>query len=284
MEIWDTESGDAAQANVVLSELVDRSFESKMKFGDILHIVDKSNPAVRVKSEDTAATWSNITETMQNVTINRQAYCAFLIEDIAEVQASADLRRDYTDKAGYSLTAYIEGDVTSGLTSLPSSFANLTGTLGADPTDDDFLRMVLYLDAADAPRDGRFCFASPGTHVAMLKIDRFVRADYVGAASAERAIKKAEVGMIYGAPVYVSSLADNNPAAANQSYSWFCHKRGVALIIQRQPQTHVDYIILEGGWGVLIDVIYQFAERLIGPKTLGGGTSDDAFNAAARGP
>ena len=57
---------------------------------------------------------------------------------------------------------------------------------------------------------------------------------------------------------------------------------GVALIVQRKPTTHTDYIILEGGWGVLVDCIYQFAERLIGPRTLGGGTSDDAFNVGLR--
>ena len=37
------------------------------------------------------------------------------------------------------------------------------------------------------------------------------------------------------------------------------------------------------GWDVVISMIYQFAERLIAPSTLGGGTSTDRFNVGIRG-
>lgn len=281
-EIWSTDVSDAVQANTVLMDLVDRKYESEMRHGDVIHIQDSSNPAVRIKAEDTSATWANITETQQNITINRQAYVAFLVEDIAEVQASIDLRSMYTKKAGYSLTAFIEGDVTSGLASLPDDFSQLVGTLGSDPSDDDLIRAVQYLDDADAPADGRFLYGSPAFHAALLKMDKFTRQEYVGQSDAEKAVKRAKVGMVYNAPVYISTLANNNPAAANQSYAWFCHKNGVALIVQRKPETHTDYIILETAWGVLVDVIYQFAERLIAPATLGGGTSTDAHNVGIR--
>lgn len=280
--VWSEHVSDATEAATVLSSLVDRKFESEMKVGRVLNIQDRSNPAVRVKSEDTTATWANITESRQQLTINRQAYVAFLVEDIAELQANIDLRAGYTAKCGYSLMAHIEGDATSGLASLPSSFSQLVGTLGSDPTDDDILRAVQYLDDGDVPSDGRFFYASPAAHIALLKMDKFTSQLYVGQSDAEKAVKKARVGMVYGAPVYVSSLANNNPSAANQSYAWFCHEDGVALIMQRKPVTHVDYIILEGGWGVLTDVIYQFAERLLPPSTLGGGTSDDRFNVGIR--
>ena len=73
----------------MLCDLVDRSFEAQMKYGDQIHIRDASNPAVRVKSEDTTATWSNITDTMQTITINRQVYCAMLFESIAELGRAA---------------------------------------------------------------------------------------------------------------------------------------------------------------------------------------------------
>lgn len=282
-EIWVAGVSDAVQANVVLSELVDRSFEDSLRFGRIAHIKDASNPAVRMKSEDVSATWSNITETDQDITINRQAYCAMLFEDIAEVQSDVDLQEMYTGKMGYSITAFIEGDATSGLASLPNSFSQLVGILGNDPGDDDIIEAVEFLDNADVPEDGRFFYVAPPTHSALLKLDKFTRQEYVGQGNAEKAVLRAKVGMVYNAPVYKSSLANNNPSAANQSYSWFCHKRGVALIVQRKPTVHSQYIILETGWGVLTDVIYQFAERLIAPLTLGGGTSTDVFNVAVRG-
>jgi hypothetical protein len=252
-----------------------------MKSGDIIHIQDWSNPAVRVKAEDTAATITNITETQQNVTINRQAYVRFLIEDIAEVQSKYELRSGYVEKASYSLMAYIEGDVTSGLMSLPDNFSQLVGALGTDPTTDDLIRAVQYLDDGDVPESDRFFYMSPATHASLLKQDVFTNGDYgpSGAISKGRITKP-----VYGATTHVSSLVNNNPAAAGQSYSWFCHKKGVALIMQRSPMVHepwwnTDYF----GWDTVIDTIYQFAERLIAPSTLGGGSSDDRFNVAIRG-
>ena len=269
---------DATQSETVATNLVDRHYESVMTNGDVLRIPDRSNPAVRIKTEDSVATWANITETQQSITINRQAYCAFLVEDIAELQSSWNVRQSYTESAGYSLTAFIEGDLTSGLASLPSGFSQAVGVLGVDPADDDFLRAVQYLDDGDVPRTDRFILASPAMHIAFLKMDKFQREDYVGADKSRSAVLEARVGRAYGAPVYVSSLVNNNPAAANQSIGWFCHKRGVALIQQRRPTPHIDYVILSVGTGVLVDTIYQFAERLIAPSTLGGGTSDDRFN------
>lgn len=281
--VWADDISHATESETVLTELVDTSYDDQMRFGRILAIQDMSNPAVRVKSEDTSATYGNITETQQTVTVSRQAYVAFLVEDIAEIQANTDLRKGYTDGAGYSLVAYVEGDATSGLASLPSSFSQLVGNLGSDPTDDDFLRALQYLDDGDVPRAKRFIYASPATHIALLKMDKWTNALRVGQATAEKAVKRAEVGEAYGARVYVSSLANNNPSAANQSYTWFCHERGVVLIRQRKPTVHSQYVLLETGWGVLVDVIYQFAERLIAPSTLGGGTSDDRFNCGVRG-
>jgi hypothetical protein len=204
------------------------------------------------------------------------------VEDIAEIQSKVDLRGKYTDKAGYSLQAYVEGDGTNGLASLPSAFTNLVGTLGVDPTDDDVIGAKNNVDTADAPAKDRFWYVAPGYHNALLKIDKFIRAnDYVLEGAP---VKTGLVGEIYGAPVYMSTLTANNPNVAGQAYSWYSHKRGVALIMQRMPTVHTQYIMLETGWGVLVDTIYNFATRNIAPKTLGGGTSNNKFNCGLRGP
>jgi hypothetical protein len=280
-EVWSTEISDATQSHTGLADLVDRSFESEMTSGDIIHIQDWSNPAVRVKTEGTNSTFTNITETQQNVTINREAYVRFVVEDIAELQSKYAVRSRYTDKSTYSLMAHIEGDVTSGLASLPDDFSQVLGALGSDPTTDDIIRAVQYLDDGDVPESDRFLYMSPSFHAALLKQDVFTNGDYgpKGAVSSGRVTKP-----VYGATAHVSSLANNNPAAAAQSYSWFCHKKGVALILQQSPK--VMPMIWSNdmfGWDTVIKTIYQFAERLIAPSTLGGGTSDDRFNVAIKG-
>lgn len=284
-EVWAAQLSDATQANTVLAGLVDRQYESQMRQGDTIHIADASNPAVRMKSTDTTGTYANITETVQNIVINRQAYVGFLVEDIGEIQSQYPLRESYTSKSTYSLMAFVEGDLTSGLASLPSAFSQSVGTLGTDPTADNIIRAKQYLDDGDVPDADRFFYMSPATHAALLKQDVFVNQLYVGQDQANAAQLRGELpGSIYGARAVVSSLANNNPAAAAQSYSWYCHKRGVCLIMQRTPNIHTMYEVLEIGWGVVVDTIYQFAEREIAPSTLGGGTSDDRFNVAVAGP
>jgi hypothetical protein len=280
-QVWANELSDASQAWTGLSDLVDRSFESQLSVGDYIEIPDAANPAVRVKSEDTAGTYANITETLQNIQITRQAYVGFIVEDIAELQSKYAVRSNYTTKSTYSLMAHLEGDATSGLQSLPSSFSQLVGNLGADPTTDNLIRAVQYLDDGDVPEGDRFFYMSPGTHAALLKQDVFVSGDYgpSGAISSGRVTKP-----VYGATTHVSTLASNNPSTSGQSYSWFCNKRGVALIVQRTPMVHLQWENLEIAWGVVVDVIYNFIERVIEPKDLGGGTSDDRFNVGVRGP
>ncbi len=279
--VWADEVSDAAQASTGLSNLVDRQYEDQLKFGRIIDIPDHSNPAVRIKTQDTTGTWSNITETQQTITISRQAYVAFLVEDIVDVQSKYDLRSDYTEKAGYSLIAFIEGDGTSGLASLPSAFTHAVGTLGVDEGDDDLIAAKNYLDQADAPMKDRFWYLSPGQVNAMLKIDKFVRSNDYGEVAS---IQSGMVGRFYGADVQMSTLTANNPNVAGQAYGWHCHKRGVALVMQRKVTVHDQYILLEIGQGVLIDTIYNFASRLIAPKTLGGGASVDYFNVSIKGP
>jgi hypothetical protein len=280
--VWSTDVSDATQANTGLATLVDRRFEDNLKFGRIITIPDRSNPAVRVKTEDTTGTYSNRTETNQTITISRQAYVAFLVEDITEVQSKYDLRKEYTDAAAYSLMAWIEGDGTSGLASLPSGFTNAVGTLGVDPGDDDFIAAKNYLDQADVPMSDRYWYYSPGMVNAMFKIDKFVRSgDYPDVANISTGMI---VGKLYGAKVMQSTLAANNPGVAGQAYGWHSHKRGVALVIQRKPTTNTQHIPLEIGEAVVIDTVYNFATRLIQPKTLGGASSDNKFNVAVKGP
>ncbi len=280
--IWSNELSDAAQAATGLGNMVDTSYNDSMKFGRVLQIPDKSNPAVRVKTEDTTGTYSNRTETNQTITISRQAYVAFLVEDIAEVQSRYDVRSEYTTAAAYSLVAWYEGDGTSGLASLPSGFTNLVGTLGVDPGDDDFIAAKNYLDQADVPMAGRFWYFSPGMVNAMFKIDKFVRSgDYADVAN----IATGQiVGNLYGAKVMQSTLTAANPNVAGQAYGWHSGKRGVALVVQRKPNTNTQHIPLEIGEAVVIDVIYNFATRSIQPKTLGGATSDNKFNVGIKGP
>ncbi len=279
--IWAKELEDAGQAWTGLADLVDRHFEDDLSVGDVVNIPDRSNPAVRFKTADTAGTYSNVTETQDTLTVNLQAYTGFLVEDIEEIQSKYATRAAYTQASTYSLMSVVEGDLTSGLASQPSDFSQLVGALGSDPTTDNIIRAVQYLDDGDVPETDRFFYMSPATHASLLKQDVFVSGDYgpIGAISSGRITKP-----VYGATTHVSSLATNNPSTSGQSYSWFCHKKGNMLAIQRGVTVHTQWENLEIGWGVVADIIYGFDEHLILPRTLASTTPDDRYSVGLRGP
>lgn len=279
-ENWASELEDAGKAWIGLADLVDRSWESDLKVGDIVNKPDRSNPAVRFKTADTAGTYSNVTETQDVLTVNLQAYTGFIVEDISEIQSKYAVRAEYTQASTYSLMSVVEGDLTSGLASTPDNFSQSVGTLGVEPTTDNIIRAVQYLDDGDVPEGDRFFYMSPGVHASLLKQDVFVSGDYgpMGGVSSGRITKP-----VYGATTHVSSLASNNPSTSGQSYSWFCHKKGVALAIQRSPTIHTQWENLEISWGVVVDVIYGFTEHLILPRTLASTTPDDRYNVAIAG-
>lgn len=200
---------------------------------------------------------------------------------IAEIQSATPLREGYTAKMGYSITATVEGDATLGLVSLGNGFSQLAGTVGVDPSDDDLLQATQFLADADAPDDGELTFwMSPACYTAIQKIDKFTRSNYVGQAAAEANVRKGALGEIYGAQIFRSSLARNNPSSADTSYNWFFHKRAVALVMQQMPTVHSQYIILEDGWGVYVGSIYNFCERAIPPSTTSSPTSGDQLAVA----
>lgn len=280
-QVWAPELCDASQAWVGLSSLVDRQYEDTLKVGNIASVPDVANPAVTWKSEDTTGAWANVTETLQNITVNKHCYVGFLAEDFSAVLSKYAIRETYTRKSTYSLMSTMEGDVTSGLVSCPDNFSQLVGQLGTDPTTDNLIEAKRLLDTRDVPEGDRFFYMSPGIHAALLKQDVFVSGDYgpTGAVSSGNVTKP-----VYGATVHVSSLAANNPSTAGQAYGWFCHKQGVALIMPRGPTVHGAWENLEIGWGVIVDIIFGFVERVILPKTLASTTPDDCFNVGVRGP
>lgn len=279
--IWADEMADAAQAWIGLSSLVDRRYESSLTVGNICTVADTNNPAVRWKADDTTGSYANAAETHQNIVVDKHAYTGFLVEDFADVQSKYDVRADKTQKSTYSLMSTLEGDVTSGLHNLPDSFSQSDGALGSDPTTDNIIRCVQYLDDADVPEEGRFFWMSPATHAALLKQEVFLSGDYgpKGAVGTGRVSRP-----VYGLTTAVSTLCNNNPTTANQSYSWICGKAGVALIQQRTPTVHVQWENLEIGWGVVVDVIFGSIERLLLPRTLGSVTPSDIYNTALKGP
>lgn len=282
-ELWSTDTRDAVEANVVAAGLVDTSYTAALKGGpgDTMNIPFISNPTANTKTANTNITLEQIgpsqAEASQSFTVGTHQHVAFAVENITDVQSKTNLRSKYTSKAGYALAAAAD----TNLHTLPQNFSQSTGALGVEPTEDNWLRSMQYLDDAIAPDDGsRFIIVRPATFYAMQKIQRFTNADYAGAANATKALEKNMIGRIFNAKVYKSTLV--RAPSAGQAENWCCHPLGVYYCSQ-DMKTRSDFVIERDADVVLATHIYGFAEALQPPITAGGGTATDVFNVLVNG-
>jgi len=243
-EIWAMLTTVAREANLVWANLVDRRFEKELKFGDILHVSPVSNlGSAQTKSINTAITYETATETNVDITVSVHEYSAMAVEDIVKVQANRDTLAVYAGKRGYQLALAVD----DALAGLPDDVTNTVGALGTENTDDDFIRARQYLNDANASRTERTIVISPAAESGMLKLDRFIHADYQavhGTNDAEGGLQEAYMGTYYRMPIYVSTNTEGSNAAGHDN-SMF-QREAFCLVMQQQPRAYaqfdIDYI------------------------------------------
>ena len=284
-EFWSPDTRDAVEATTVAAPLVQSSkyglSELKGGPGDTLNIPYISNPTANTKTADSDITLEVIgpssAEASQTFTVGTHQHVGFAVENITDVQSKTNLRQKYTDKAGYALGAAAD----TNLHTLPQSFATSPiGTLGVEPTFDNWLAASQNLDDANAPEENRFIIVRPATYYSMRKLDQFVNADYTGTLG-KMGTGRSQVGTIWGnVPVYKSTLV--RAPSGGQAENWYCHQDGVYYLSQ-DLKTRADFVINMDSDVVLSTHIYGFAEALQPPITAGGGAATDAFNVLVNG-
>jgi N4-gp56 family major capsid protein len=213
------------------------------------------------------------------VSIDKHYEYSKLIEDIAEVQALASMRKFYTDDAGYALAKQVDTDLfaltegfqggTVGGAAAASFEKAVIGSNGstdytgnssnaADITDAGIRRMLLTLDDADVPMDNRVMVVPPICANDMLGINRFTEQQFIGSGDA---IRTGKIGQIYGVDVYISS---NCPSAAGNSgadrVGTLMHKDALVLAEQVGVRSQTQYKQEYLGDLFTSDTIYGVAE------------------------
>jgi len=262
-ELWSDEIRAAYEKNLVLARLVKR-LAMKGKKGDVVHIPAPTRGSAYAKSENTAVTLQNATESEVQVAINKHYEYSRLIEDIVSVQALDSLRSFYTSDAGYALAKQIDTDlfalgkslgdgdgsdwthsasffpdVSTGLT----AYAVDTVTTSDVFTDAIFRALIQQMDDADVPMDNRVFVIPPSLRNAIMGIDRYVSSDFVNG----RGVQNGKIGELYGIDVYVTSncpeveSAVDNTAGDRLVASMLMHKDTLILAEQMGIRSQTQY-------------------------------------------
>lgn len=172
-----------------------------------------------------------------------------------------DLLSEYTSKAGFAIAEAID----TNLLGLYTGSTNTdVGTYGSDITDAVILAAAEALDLANAPIDNRAFVIYPTQKTALLRIDKFVKADSMGEYQDPTIVRKGPPsrfmwGDIYGIPVYYTRQVTSTAGTPTQYHNIMFHKEAFALALQQSPRTQSAYILEYLGNLVVVDVIYGYA-------------------------
>ena len=274
-ELWSDEVIGAYKSNLVVANLVTK-LSHKGKKGDSIHIPVPARGAASVKAANTQVTLSAAVNTKITVTIDKHYEYSKLIEDIAEVQSLASMRKFYTDDAGYALAKQVDNDLVTlweGFQGGTVAGANaaawekaVIGSVGttlytgnssnaADITDAGIRAMILKLDNANVPMDNRYIVMPPIAANDLLGINRFTEQQFIGSGDA---IKTGKIGQIYGVDVFISS---NCPSATSTDrVGVLMHKDALVLAEQVGVRSQTQYKQEYLGDLFTSDTIYGVAE------------------------
>jgi N4-gp56 family major capsid protein len=278
-ELWSDEVIGAYKSNLVVANLVTK-LSHKGKKGDTIHIPVPARGSASAKAVNTQVTLSAATNSVINVSIDKHYEYSKLIEDIAEVQALASMRKFYTDDAGYALAKQVDTDLVtlweglqggtvggSNAAAWETAYIGSTGTTAytgnssnaADITDAGIRALILKLDNADVPMDNRSFIIPPIVANDMLGLNRFTEQQYIGSGDA---IKTGKIGMIYGADVHISSNCPTTTTGntATDRVGCLLHKDALVLAEQVGVRSQTQYKQEYLGDLFTSDTIYGVAE------------------------
>ena len=278
-ELWSDEVIGAYKSNLVVANLVTK-LSHKGKKGDTIYIPVPARGDASIKAANTQVTLSAATNTAITVNIATHYEYSKLIEDIAEVQALASMRKFYTDDAGYALAKRVDTDLlalseglqggTVGGTGAASYENAVIGSNGSTAytgnssnaaaiADAGIRKMLLTLDDADVPMDNRCMVIPPTAASSLLGISRFTEQQFIGDGAA---IKTGKIGNIYGVDIFVSTNCPSTTGAATATdrVGVLMHKDAFVLAEQVGVRSQTQYKQEYLGDLFTSDTIYGVAE------------------------
>ena len=251
-EVWVDDIIRAQEFSFEITPRVNRKWTFK-GYGDIYHIPRAGNLSVATKAAATAWTPEALVDTEQTIVINKHDVAGFQLEDIADLLTKTDVKSVYQKKIGYALGRNVE----TNLAALFQSFSQIVGTLGVELTYDNLLTAWQYLANGGTPLTDDCTFIlSPAAVAGLLKQEVIINSLY--RENAKKAIDKATIGTILGAPVVQSNLT--RAPSANQSESALFKRDAIALIMAQEPKIVTEYLAKELSFVVGGHQVYGYSE------------------------
>ena len=238
-------------SNLVVASRVNIDYRSDLRNGYKVTIPVMSEVTDSAVTPGTVPTAISTLGSVVEITVDQWRVAPVEISDMANIEDHAG----YLEKAAKSCAYRIGKRVDTSLGALFQYLANdvVEGSDGQILTDDIILSLMDYLDEGDVPEDDRCIILDPSSKVDLLKIDKFVRNDYVR----QPVVPTGQFGNIYNMGVFITN---NLTDAGTGNYGVMMHRDALGLVIQNNPRTQAIHIAQEFRTLLLVDVIYGVGE------------------------
>lgn len=233
-------------SHLVVANAFTHRFKDDLRMGYIVNIPVLSEISATEVTPGTEPTSQNAIGTPASITINKWQEASVEISPLMEIEEKADYMQNAARSAAYAIDKAIDTEVGARFSALASN--SIFGSDGQTFTDEIFIGLVETLDENDVPDEGRFIIGDPSTKADMLKIDKFVRMDYINGAPTTNG----KFGQLYAAQVLITN---NLTAATTGNYGVYSHPDALGVVLQKNPNAK----IWDLGWKFLVKIIVDAA-------------------------
>jgi len=229
--VWSKQVLADVEKMLVTGALVDRSYEAFAAAGGNTIVVPKLHEiSTNVVNTSVDTTFYDAIQNVQNISVNQYYDIAIRVDDINQLQTNPKFFDKVRGKLSYGLAKRLDVNTNVNF----KGFDNASGTVNTALTEDILIGCYENLNAADAPFEQRAWVFDPESITDLLKLDYFVRMDYVP----DSVVKNGFQGrQIFGSPVYITTNLDTY-AGGPHAAAYF-HKEAIALVVQMPPKFEV---------------------------------------------
>lgn len=200
--IWGERINDFFKQKLVLADFFINRSEDLAQGGSALYTPNLTEMSANTKSNATAVTLNNPTETKITLTVGTWKEVSFAIEDAeaAQVKHSYYLMDKYAKNAGYTIARTLE----NALGALFGTFTSSVGSSTTNVADSDIRSAIATLEAnnVDTTTEVAWFFDSKVFWNQLQSIDKFSLAVN---APVQDPVAKRPTAMLYGIPVYITN-------------------------------------------------------------------------------
>lgn len=222
-EVWSNLVLDAVHNQLVCWNAIDGRWTVGQKKGDTVNIgVLNTVTATEVVVGTKASSLDIATGSKKQLVMNQWYEAPVDIDTMTIAQSQIDWQSQAQKEGAYAIAKNMDTYVATLFSDLAGG--SVAGSDGNTVDDELLLSLKQYLDEADVPMDNdRYLIIDPSALVDLLKIDKFIQAQYVTTG----AVANGKIGTtpLYGCNVLVTN---NLTAATTGAYGVMMHRRAIA--------------------------------------------------------